>query len=79
LTKHVPGRVTASREEPERIAARKAAGQDGSARQKPREEMVTPFRAASTQVNGLFQQDRMTKNVISATRAAFQEWNGKQE
>src|SRR6266705_53564 len=33
--------------------------------------MVTPFRAASTQVNGLFQQDRMRENVISATREGF--------
>ena len=41
--------------------------------------MVTPFRAASTQVNGLFQQDRMREIVISIARAGFQKWNGKQE
>jgi hypothetical protein len=27
--------------------------------------MVTPFRAASTQVNGLFQPDRMSAGAIS--------------
>jgi hypothetical protein len=41
--------------------------------------MVTPFRAASTQVNGLFQQVCMSENGISAARAGFQEGKGKQE
>jgi len=67
-TIHVPGRVTASSGEPGWTAARKAAGQDGSVRQKPQKEMVTPFRTASTQVNGLFQQVRMRENLISSTR-----------
>ena len=41
--------------------------------------MVTPFRAASTHVNGLFQEDGMRENVISATRKRFQEQHEKQE
>jgi hypothetical protein len=41
--------------------------------------MVTPFRAASTQVNGLFQQVRMSENGISAARAEFQKRKRKQE
>ena len=41
--------------------------------------MVTPFRAASTQVNGLFQQFRMREIVISTTHEGFQEWHNNQE
>jgi hypothetical protein len=41
--------------------------------------MVTPFPAPSTQVNGLFQQERIRINASQITTEAFQPGPEKQE